>query len=849
MSADQKRSGVGGTFPIVGIGASAGGFDAFGAFFAAMPADSGMAFVLVQYLDPTHESLTARLLARRTAMPVIEIKDRLPVEANHVYVIPPNRYLTISDSVLHLHEPVLQRGMRMPIDYFLRSLAKAQREKAIGIILSGTGTDGTLGVRAIKGEGGIALAQSPETAQYDGMPRSAIATGVVDYIGPIESMPDVLVRYSTHAYAKAVEQGGSSASEIAELRENGAVRRIRLVATPATAPSEVEGPLVISFQEEPAELPCVTEEAGGSAGGDEAFIQQLERELQETRNDLQGTIEEMESSNEELKAANEEVMSVNEELQLTNEELETSKEELRSLNEELLTVNCQLEEKLRELEAANDDLDNLLSSTDIATIFLDRDMNIKRFTAPATRLFNLIATDEGRPVSDISPKFDAPGLLADASVVLDRLVPIEKEVRVCDAERWYLRRILPYRTRENRIEGVVVSFIDITERKRAAEELHQAKEQAERANQAKSRLLASASHDLRQPLQTLTLLNSLLRRKVDDAEVLGVVQKQGATLLVMNHLLHLFLDLCRIDAGSIKPDISTFPVAELLAKMKREFETQAEAVKLSLRVLPCSATICSDAMLLRRILQNLVSNAINYTEAGRVLVGCRRRGETLRIEVWDTGPGIPREHLDAIFEEFFQLNNPGRQTNKGYGVGLSVARHLAHVLRHRLDVRSTPGRGSVFAVEVPRANTSASALPQSVPRHARPVRYEGKRDAVVLVVDDDPGVLAATRHLLESLGLQVIAASSGIEALALIKAGGEQPDLIIADYRLGEGGSGTEMIRHIREGLEREVPAVLITGDTLPESVRDMEASGFKVLHKPIEVDELVAHMNHLRAV
>ena len=204
-------------FPIVGIGASAGGLEAFEKFFTAMPADSGMAFVLVQHLDPTHQSLTAQLLGRRTAMPVIEVEDRMPVEANHVYIIPPNTSLTISGGVLHLSEPVLQRGLRMPIDHFLRSLADAQHEKAIGIILSGTGTDGTLGVRAIKGEGGIALAQSPEEAQHDGMPRSAIATGLVDYVGPIASMPDMLVQYIGHHFVKLAGEPAGLAGEEPDL--------------------------------------------------------------------------------------------------------------------------------------------------------------------------------------------------------------------------------------------------------------------------------------------------------------------------------------------------------------------------------------------------------------------------------------------------------------------------------------------------------------------------------------------------------------------------------------------------------------------------------------------------------
>jgi len=217
MSVTDKKSRRHRVFPIVGIGASAGGLDAFEKFFTVMPADSDMAFVLVQHLDPTHQSLTAQLLGRRTAMPVNEAVDRMPVEGNHVYIIPPNTSLTINGSVLRLSEPVLHRGLRMPIDHFLRSLAEARQEKAIGIILSGTGSDGTLGVTAIKGAGGITLAQSPEEAQHDGMPRSAIATGLVDYVGPIASMPDMLIRYLGHSFVKMASEPSGPAVEEPDL--------------------------------------------------------------------------------------------------------------------------------------------------------------------------------------------------------------------------------------------------------------------------------------------------------------------------------------------------------------------------------------------------------------------------------------------------------------------------------------------------------------------------------------------------------------------------------------------------------------------------------------------------------
>jgi two-component system CheB/CheR fusion protein len=391
---------------------------------------------------------------------------------------------------------------------------------------------------------------------------------------------------------------------------------------------------------------------------------------------------------------------------------------------------------------------------------------------------------------------------------------------------------------------VIGSIVDITERRRAAQELQQAKDQAVRANQAKSRFLAAASHDLRQPMQVLSLVNSVLARKIEDVEILRLIEDQGASLRSIKYLLDVFLDLCRIDAGVITPEISEFPVMDLFDAIRREFAISAGTRKQGLRVSPCSGTIRSDARLLRRIVQNVLSNAIKYADNGRVLIGCRRRKDRLRIEVWDTGPGIPPERLEGVFEDFIQLNNPARQASERLGLGLYVAKNLAQLLQHHLEVRSMPGKGSMFAVEVPLGSAAERRLPGQ--KNALPVRYQGPPGAQVLVVEDDPDVLAATRQLLEDLGLRVITATSGIVALAQLKGGGERPDLIVADYRLVEGGSGIEMIRHIRQALERETPAVLITGDTLPESVRDMEASGCAILHKPIEVEELVAHMNHL---
>jgi two-component system CheB/CheR fusion protein len=833
--------------PVAGIGASAGGLDAFKKFFAAMPPDSGIAFVLVPHLDPAHESLMVELLARHTTMPVVEAENDMPVEANHVYIIPPNKYMTIRGGVLRLTGPVERRTSQTSIDLFLRSLADDQQERSICIILSGTGSHGALGLKAVKAAGGMAMVQDPATAEYERMPQSAIATGLADYVLSPEQMADALIKYVRHAYVNggrhieavpetadhltqvlallrtrskfdfrayrkkmltrrverrmglnhmdsipdyiaflrghpeelkqlvrdlfisvtsffrdpeafaqlvsqviaplveskeadavirvwvpgcatgeepysiamliqeklaaahkncrvqifatdvdedtlavarqglypesiatdvsperlarfftkvddqtyqvnkqvretvtfavqnlisdapftkldlisrrnlliylepdvqkkvitlfhfALNEGGYlfmgpsetigrqidlfetlskkwrtyrrigptrpervdfpvvAATEVrgkahrraeaaaepsisfadvtqrlllekfapaavlinrkyeifyffgpcaqylefptgqpthdlslvtreglrtklrgavhrairdnttivltdVQVKRNGNYYPVHATVAPVQAPKAAEGLLLVTFAEDTA--PTLSSSAQGprtpTVQGDESTLRQLEYELKATREDLQSTIEELESSNEELKASNEEVMSMNEELQSANEELETSKEELQSLNEELSTVNNQLQDKVEELEKANNDMSNLLNCTDIATVFLDASFRIKLFTPATTKLFNLIASDIGRPVGDITARFDDPQLLSDAQQVLRQLVPREKEITTADGS-WWARRIMPYRTRDNRIDGVVITFVDITERKKAAD--------------------------------------------------------------------------------------------------------------------------------------------------------------------------------------------------------------------------------------------------------------------------------------------------------------------------------------------------------------------------------------------
>lgn len=839
-------------FPVVGVGASAGGLDAFRKFLQGVSADSGVAYVLVQHLDPNHESMMAELLNRHTAVPVLEAEDGMRIEPNHVYMIPPNKFIRIADHGLFLDEPTHRRGLRMPIDYFFRSLAEARREAAICVILSGTGTDGTQGLREVKAAGGMAMVQNPDTADYDGMPRSALSTGLVDFVLPIEEMQEALANYLKHPYLRArsagqsisqakpdtfraivnllrahtdfdfrcykpgtldrrihrrmglrhirdaaeylklirkdrdelqllfkdlligvtrffrdpevwdvlrdevmtplveskryeepirvwvvgcatgeeaysiailvfeelekqqknlpvqiyatdldadavetaragwypgsivadisphrlsrffieegdgyrvgkrlresvvfatqnvisdppfsrldlvscrnlliylepsvqtrlmelfhfalqeggvlflgtsestnqsadlfspvskiwriyrrtgsmrpgrggfpivpaaaegrtshktpsrliADKGDGARAEIAKrilleqfapasilvnrrfevqyyygpvrdyldyptgepevelpnlaldglkiklrdaliralhknntaedvarsVKRNGGTVAVHVKVQPVTHPSD-DGPLLlVSFRDEPLAVSPDTDRTSREeerTPEEKSALHQLEFELQATREDLQSTIEELETANEELKASNEEVMSMNEELQSSNEELKTSREELQSLNEELTTVNNQLQEKVQELEDTNNDLTNLLVSTDIATLFLDTSLKIRRFTPAASELLHLIDGDIGRPIDDLAPRLEDPKLLRDTRKVLRQLQPAEAEV-AHESGQSFLRRILPYRTSDNKIDGVVVTFADVTALREAADQL------------------------------------------------------------------------------------------------------------------------------------------------------------------------------------------------------------------------------------------------------------------------------------------------------------------------------------------------------------------------------------------
>jgi PAS domain S-box-containing protein len=378
------------------------------------------------------------------------------------------------------------------------------------------------------------------------------------------------------------------------------------------------------------------------------------------------------------------------------------------------------------------------------------------------------------------------------------------------------------------------SITDITAQKEAGDELRRRKEEAERATVAKTRFLAAASHDLRQPMHALGMFVSRLTRHKHPPEIAEIVHHIESSVAALQDLLDALLDISKLDAGAMTPNVRTFAADELLGRLATEFAGAAGENGLRLVYRPAPHWLKSDPLLLERIVTNLLVNAIRYTRQGSVLLACRRRGEAIRIEVRDSGIGIPRESQKEIFEEFVQLANPER--TKGLGLGLAICSRLAHLLGHSIGVRSAPGRGSVFWVDV--TPGKPTDLPVEWPASASLPSMQ-LEDVLVAVVDDDQTARAATQSLLESWGSRVIAAASGSELLHRCAAAGQPPRLAICDYRLLDGETGITVAAALRARYGAELPCVLISGDTNDELTRDAAEHHLPLLHKPVRPAKL----------
>nr|PZN69999.1 MAG: hypothetical protein DIU62_01155 [Pseudomonadota bacterium] len=389
---------------------------------------------------------------------------------------------------------------------------------------------------------------------------------------------------------------------------------------------------------------------------------------------------------------------------------------------------------------------------------------------------------------------------------------------------------------------VAAAVRDGTDRRQAVQVLRAAQQEADRANAAKSRLLATASHDLRQPLQALQLLNAALQQQIDEPEVQELLARQSEALEAMANLLNALLDLSRLEAGAVKPEIEEVSLAEIFGALQRAFEPLAEARGLTLSVNTEMRYVRTDRTLFRQLLENLLANALKFTDSGGVSLGCRMQEGGLVVEVADSGIGISSEQLEHIFDEYYQLD---RGRHQGVGLGLSIVKRIAAQLGLALDASSEPGRGTTFRVCIPSEHICGAAV------RARRTRRENGLErsvtgALVLLVEDDDAVRTATEFYLKTVGHTALSAARISAAERALENAPRIPDLIITDYHLGQGETGLDAIARLRAKAGRALPALVLSGDTSPALMKLAEEGSCRVLSKPVDVKSLVVEISRI---
>ena len=373
-------------------------------------------------------------------------------------------------------------------------------------------------------------------------------------------------------------------------------------------------------------------------------------------------------------------------------------------------------------------------------------------------------------------------------------------------------------------------------------QLREQKMEADSANRAKSKFLAAASHDLRQPLHALTLFTSVLDESIKYPVVRRVVEQIKSSVSALQNLFNALLDVSQLDAGVMKVEKVYFYLTPVFNKLANDFNSQASKKGLRLHWPDCDYAVYTDPSLFEQILRNFVSNAINYTETGEITIDCIANGEVIDIHVIDTGPGITDVDQEAIFSEFYQLNNPERDRSKGLGLGLAIVKRTANLLSHSIKVESQPGSGSTFSITVEQAHV---AVPVDVNGTEPEINFRPITNSLIIVIDDEISVREGMQSLLQLWGCEVITAVDQAEAITLLRQHGQTPDGIIADYRLRENKTGVEAIHAIHAEFHDGIPALIVTGDIAVERLREVKNSGFQMLHKPVAPAKLRAFVHN----
>ncbi len=387
--------------------------------------------------------------------------------------------------------------------------------------------------------------------------------------------------------------------------------------------------------------------------------------------------------------------------------------------------------------------------------------------------------------------------------------------------------------------GTFVSSVirDVSARKKMEQDLIAAREEAERANKANSAFLAAASHDLRQPVQALNLLTGALRRTAKDSLVLEMVESQQHSLDAMTNLLNSLLDISRLDAGAVEPEIEDFPIQRLIDRLSAEFSRQAIQKELAFNACDCEIVVRSDPNMLGEIIQNLVSNAIQYTDKGSVSLSCHENDGVLEIGITDTGIGIEADQIEQIFQEFHQIKTPG-QDKEGFGLGLAIVRRMADLLEHEVAVQSDPGKGSTFSVFMPIVARPQATL--ETEGGASTEDAEVSATGLVILIEDDVQVANAWGLLLEAEGFRVATAASAKEARAIVEHLDAPPGLIISDFHLLDRSTGVEAVAEIRRYFDQIIPAFIVSGDTSKMVQEARSTENCAIMNKPVNTDHLL---------
>lgn len=526
------------------------------------------------------------------------------------------------------------------------------------------------------------------------------------------------------------------------------------------------------------------------------------------------------------------------ELAETNALLEAEVQVRREAERELLEAKEAAEASYRELET-------IYRNAPVGLALFDRELHYLRINETLAGV-NGVSVHEhlGRALQDVVPAL-APEVVPQMRRVIETGEPVSLEVRGRTAGRpgpdnVWIADFYPLTRPDGSVEAVCSVVREVTEERRAEEELRRSMEVAEQASALKSRFLAAASHDLRQPLQTLSLLQSVLAERSKDDDVARLIGQMGMAIDVMADTLNALLDVDGLEKGRIEPRISDFPVQVLFDRVASDFSSQAFSKGVAFKRVDCRATIRSDQRLLERLVENFVANAVKYTPRGKILFGCRRLGTVLRIEVWDTGPGIPEGERELIFEQFYRGRTPAGGRQRGLGLGLALVRSLADILGHRVGVRSAEGNGSMFFVEVPISEKPAA----SVPPPARPLPLPVEAPAV-LIIEDDPAVRDSLELVLARGGYDVTAVASGEDGVALVEGGRLLPAMVIADHTLPGVLSGVDAAQRIR-GRRDKTAGLILTGEGSREKLDRYSQLGLAWMQKPVKAEDLLARVREL---